>query len=231
MQRLLDVRPPVSSFRRSDKTSPVQMDANQEVKTILEDRGYDEYRPRAAFGWRPLAEMNGRYGTTDETKIEETGGEGERARLIDRGTGDVVAEARSRPADVDLGAVKEEIEDTQDRLQSYADRPNVNVATYLVILYGRDKPTIELEDIGLQRLVHSAGWAVLRAFDEGLDLSNLDDVKFQIQKKDGGHLVRIEVDGEHVTVPVTTWGTAPNIHYDGKLLFNQAQHWKDEPSD
>jgi hypothetical protein len=39
-----------------------------DVKGVLDFLGYDELRP-AGGQWRPLAEVNGQLGTTDETDI------------------------------------------------------------------------------------------------------------------------------------------------------------------
>ena len=63
-----------------------------DVKGVLDFFGYDELRP-AGGQWRPLAEVNGQYGTTDETDILDIGHEGG-LRLVDRDTGDLLATAR-----------------------------------------------------------------------------------------------------------------------------------------
>jgi predicted ATP-dependent serine protease len=63
-----------------------------DVKDVLGFLGYDELRP-AGGEWRPLSEVNGRFGTTDETDILDTGHE-EGLRLVNRDTGDLLATAR-----------------------------------------------------------------------------------------------------------------------------------------
>jgi hypothetical protein len=63
-----------------------------DVKGVLDFLGYDELRP-AGGQWCPLAEVNGQYGTTDETDILDIGQE-EGLRLVDRDTGDLLATAR-----------------------------------------------------------------------------------------------------------------------------------------
>jgi len=63
-----------------------------DVKDVLGFLGYDEIRP-AGEEWRPLSEVNGRFGTTDDTDILDTGHE-EGLRLRDRETGDLLATAR-----------------------------------------------------------------------------------------------------------------------------------------
>lgn len=54
--------------------------------------GYDEVRP-AGGEWRSPAEVNGRFGTTDETDILDVDRE-EGLRLRDRETGNPIAIAR-----------------------------------------------------------------------------------------------------------------------------------------
>ena len=63
-----------------------------DVKGVLNHLGYDELRP-AGGEWRPLSEVNGRFGTTDDTDVLDTGHE-EGLRLRDRDTGDLLATAR-----------------------------------------------------------------------------------------------------------------------------------------
>ena len=63
-----------------------------DVEDVLNHLGYDEIRP-AGGEWRPLSEVNGRFGTTDKTDILDTGHE-EGLRLVNRDTGDLLATAR-----------------------------------------------------------------------------------------------------------------------------------------
>jgi hypothetical protein len=63
-----------------------------DVKGVLDLLGYDELRPDGGQ-WRPLAEVNGQLGTTDETDILDIDHE-EGLRLVDRDTGDLLATAR-----------------------------------------------------------------------------------------------------------------------------------------
>lgn len=83
----------------------------KDVLGILEHLGYRELRPedteRSAGEWRPTEEVNGRYGTTDETGIRRAYSRGSGSprlkrkatcRLVDRdgpvGPGQLVAMAR-----------------------------------------------------------------------------------------------------------------------------------------
>lgn len=69
----------------------------KDVLEILDHLGYGELRPETAApgstDWRPLSEMNGRYGTTDETHIL-TRNRKPTCRLVDVETGQLVATAR-----------------------------------------------------------------------------------------------------------------------------------------
>jgi hypothetical protein len=64
----------------------------RDVKGILDFLSYDEIRVDGGE-WRPLAEANGRFGTTDETDILDVDRE-EGLRLRDRETGNPIAIAR-----------------------------------------------------------------------------------------------------------------------------------------
>jgi hypothetical protein len=75
----------------------------KDVLRILEHLGYGEARPEDAGGWRPIEDVNGRYGTTDETHIISRKRKAT-ARLVDRDTGQLVATARkSCPIGADGG--------------------------------------------------------------------------------------------------------------------------------
>jgi hypothetical protein len=73
----------------------------KDVLGILEHLGYGELRPDTAApgpeqstgDWRPLSEVNGRFGTTDETHIL-TRKRKPTCRLVDVETGELVAMAR-----------------------------------------------------------------------------------------------------------------------------------------
>jgi len=73
----------------------------KDVLGILEHLGYRELRPETeqsasapgATDWRPLSEVNGRFGTTDETHIL-TRKRKVTCRLVDAETGQLVATAR-----------------------------------------------------------------------------------------------------------------------------------------
>jgi hypothetical protein len=69
----------------------------KDVLGILEHLGYRELRPedteQSAGEWRPLSEVNGRFGTTDETHIL-TRKRKPTCRLVDAETGQLVATAR-----------------------------------------------------------------------------------------------------------------------------------------
>lgn len=65
----------------------------QDVKGILDFLGYDQLRP-AGGDWRPISEVNGRYGTTDDTDLIRPQHEEGIIRLVDRDTGDEIAFAR-----------------------------------------------------------------------------------------------------------------------------------------
>ena len=69
----------------------------KDVLGILEHLGYREIRledtEQSAGEWRPLPEVNGRFGTTDETHIL-TRKRKPTCRLVDVETGELVAMAR-----------------------------------------------------------------------------------------------------------------------------------------
>lgn len=69
----------------------------KDVLGILEHLGYGEIRledtEQSAGEWRPLPEVNGRFGTTDETHIL-TRKRKPTCRLVDVETGELVAMAR-----------------------------------------------------------------------------------------------------------------------------------------
>lgn len=69
----------------------------KDVLGILEHLGYGEIRledtEQSAGEWRPLPEVNGRFGTTDETHIL-TRKRKPACRLVDVETGELVAMAR-----------------------------------------------------------------------------------------------------------------------------------------
>ena len=71
------------------------------VQEILEHLGYGEIRLEGSGGdgsaaageWAPLSDVNGRFGTTDETSIISEKNE-PTCRLVNRETGQLVATAR-----------------------------------------------------------------------------------------------------------------------------------------
>ena len=69
----------------------------KDVLGILEHLGYRELRledtEQSAGEWRPLSEVNGRFGTTDETHIL-TRKRKATCRLVDASAGQLVATAR-----------------------------------------------------------------------------------------------------------------------------------------
>jgi hypothetical protein len=69
----------------------------KDVLDILEHLGYRELRPEGkapgAGDWRPIEDVNGRFGTTDETHVISRKRKAT-ARLVDPGTGQLVATAR-----------------------------------------------------------------------------------------------------------------------------------------
>lgn len=69
----------------------------KDVLGILEHLDYREIRPEegtpGAADWRPIEDVNGRYGTTDDTDIVSRK-ERPTCRLVDRDTGQLVATAR-----------------------------------------------------------------------------------------------------------------------------------------
>lgn len=68
-------------------------DVLHDVHDILEHLGYGEVRAADGNDWQPLDAVNGRYGTTDETKILSRKNR-PTCRLVDRETGEQVATAR-----------------------------------------------------------------------------------------------------------------------------------------
>lgn len=77
----------------------------KDVPGVLKHLGYWELRPEdaasggspqedeAGDGWRPIEDVNGRYGTTDETHVI-TRKRKPTCRLVDRESGQLVATAR-----------------------------------------------------------------------------------------------------------------------------------------
>lgn len=64
-----------------------------DVKGVLDFLDYDQLRP-AGGEWQPLSEVNGQYGTTDETHLIRHRQEDGVMRLVDAETGEQVATAR-----------------------------------------------------------------------------------------------------------------------------------------
>jgi hypothetical protein len=69
----------------------------KDVLGILEHLGYREVRPEGsapgASEWEPVSDLNGRYGTTDDTHVISRK-ERPTCRLVDRETGQLVGTAR-----------------------------------------------------------------------------------------------------------------------------------------
>jgi len=63
------------------------------VKDVLDFLGYDQLRPTGE-DWTSISEVDGRYGTTDETALIRPQQEEGVIRLVDRSTGDELALAR-----------------------------------------------------------------------------------------------------------------------------------------
>lgn len=63
-----------------------------DVIDVLDFLGYDQLRP-AGGDWRPLSEVNGRYGSADETHLIRPQ-QDETMRLVDANSGEEVALAR-----------------------------------------------------------------------------------------------------------------------------------------
>lgn len=66
------------------------------VNHILDTLDYQEIRPAGAESWKPLDEVNGHFGTTDDTQVISPGAGEKYARLEDAETGKCVALARKK---------------------------------------------------------------------------------------------------------------------------------------
>jgi len=71
-----------------------------DVKEVLDHMGFTELREVATGEWKPLDAVNGRYGTTDDTKLILPNDEENVCRLVDRETEAELATAR-RPESVE----------------------------------------------------------------------------------------------------------------------------------
>lgn len=65
----------------------------KDVLGVLQHLGYGEIRPKDTGQWAPLSEVNGRYGTTEETHIISRKRLAT-CRLVDVQTDELVATAR-----------------------------------------------------------------------------------------------------------------------------------------
>jgi uracil-DNA glycosylase len=85
------------------------------------------------------------------------------------------------------------------RLKSRSDHPNVQIAAYICGRVLQD----QVDDLSHSVLVTSANLAALLAWDRGVDLSDLDSVRFNVFRPGAGppHL-EIERGGDSVSVPV-----------------------------
>ena len=85
---------------------------------------------------------------------------------------------------------------------------------YLVLRYASDTRGFRIGDINSVALRRSAGWATLKACEEGLDLTDLDTVTVEVQPTDSSHVeIRVAQGEQESMLPVTPWPEAPDIPY------------------
>ena len=87
--------------------------------------------------------------------------------------------------------------DDLDRLQAEAELPNAQTAAYLAGTLIREQTS----DTDFQALVTTANLAVLRAWDEGVDLTDLDSLGFEIHQGEEAP-ASLEIVGETASVSV-----------------------------
>lgn len=172
------------------------------VAKILRHLGHTEVRPVASDHWVPLSEVSGRYGTTDDVKVLISHKESDHICLIDPHTEDLLAEARegSKKAcasheDEDDGSDTDSAEDL-DRLRDKMTCPNVQTVAFLAQLALR---RVIDGSPHHKRLVTAANLAALKAWDEGLELTDLDQIQFNTSEAEPPRIV-IEDSSSSVSV-------------------------------
>lgn len=185
------------------------VEKNKNIRFILDRLGYQEIRPHDADRWKSLDEVGDRYGTTDDTNIEKTSAGKEYFALTNIESGRRVALARKkRPNEGAAELNHSESTDSDecspdrldqlefDRLESVTALPNTHTAAYLLAMACKEK----LKNPDYEALVTSANLAVLKAWDEGLRLTDLDKLIFRLEEQKGGP--RLEIEGQDRSISV-----------------------------
>lgn len=179
------------------------------VRYILEQCGYQAVQPVDADEWKSLEEVSDHYGTTDDTRIRKPGAGEEYATLTDIESGERLAKVReNRPeatcseTTLSEGTTEGTINDLDrsevNRLRSGIGLPNVQTAAYLLAMVAKEK----LNSPNHEALVTSANLAVLVAWDDGLRLTDLDMLNFNLQQQEGESRLEIERHEQSVSVQV-----------------------------
>jgi hypothetical protein len=177
------------------------------VRFVLKRLGYKEIRPVETDEWRCLDEVGDRYGTTNETQIQKPRAGQEFASLTDLESGECIAKARKKRPE---GACSKTISSdgtTMDtahdsdchelnRLKSHTALPNAHTAAYLLAMAGKEK----LKNPDHEALVTSANLAVLKAWDIGLRLTDLDKLTFDGCQREGES--RLEIKGQERSISI-----------------------------
>lgn len=184
------------------------VEKNKNVRFILDRLGYQEIRPHDANQWKSLDEVGDRYGTTDDTNIEKPSAGEEYASLTNVKSGRRVALVRKkRPNESSTEPSPSESTDSNkcasdqlepDRLESSTALPNTYTASYLLAMACKEK----LESPDHEALVTSANLAVLKAWDEGLRLTDLDQLIFRLEEQKGEPRMEIEGRDRFISVQV-----------------------------
>lgn len=192
--------------------------APNSVRRLLEDRGYRAVRFGETERWTPLNEVNGRLGTTEDTQVTKTGTRKQRAILTESETGKHLGTARKEAPDPAGRADGDSSEEGRTgghklkELKSQIQLPNVHTAAYLLAkthMEGRD-------DADHEALVTTVNLTVLRAWAEGLRLTDLDAVSFRTIDKGGDLALEIEGENSSVSVPLESRSCSLKKPWDGR---------------
>lgn len=194
--------------------------APNSVRRILENLGYRAVRFVEAESWKSLDEINGKLGTTDDTQVTKAGVRGQYAILREAETGKYLATAREK-SPVPTGTGSDGTEDPPDDLKlevlkSQMRLPNTQAAAYLLAkahMEGRD-------DIDHKTLVTTANLTVLKAWAEGLGLSDLDSVAFRTVENAEELALQIEGQNSSVSVPLVGRSFSLKEPWDGKYSIS-----------
>lgn len=98
-----------------------------------------------------------------------------------------------------------------DRLISGAALPNARTAAYFLAMACKEK----LESPDHDLLVTTANLAVLKAWDEGLSLTDLDKLTFDVEQREGESRLAIEGQGRSISVQLKPRTLSIEVPWDG----------------